>query len=42
MLYNENKREKRNKIQNNEDGKEYLIDYPADMKGKPKRAKKES
>lgn len=29
-------------LKNNEDGKEYVIDYPEDMKGKPKRAKKEA
>lgn len=27
-------------LKNTSDGKEYIIDYPADQKGKPKRSKK--
>lgn len=27
-------------LKNNSDGKEYIIDYPSDQKGKPKRNKK--
>ena len=28
-------------LKNISDGKEYIIDYPLDQKGKPKRSKKE-